>query len=143
MTTHTHPTPRWLRWLAWLPLVIAFVLALPQLLAQAIVCAPDMLRRVDDLGWLPAAFSSLAFGLLCGLIVPRQPHNRIGWLCGAIAVAPMATAIGWTELLRCEASGLITLPGAPYLAWLNGFGGLAITLEFMLLPLLFPNGRFL
>ncbi|MBX7233645.1 MAG: hypothetical protein K1X65_04620 [Caldilineales bacterium] len=143
MTNDTHPAPRWLRWLAWLPLVIAFALMLPQLLAQATVCAPAILSVPGNLGWLPAAFSSLAFGVLCGLIVPRQPHNRIGWLCGAIAVAPMATAIGWTELLQCEARGLITLPVAPYLGWLSGFGLLTVTLEFMLLPLWFPNGRFL
>jgi hypothetical protein len=143
MTTNTQHTPRWLRWLAWLPLVIALALLFVALLAQATICAPAVWNVPLDLGWLPAGFSSLAFGVLCGLIVLRQPHNRIGWLCGAIAVAPMLVGIVPNVFLRCEVLGLITLPAAPYLAWLSPLGSLAIFLMFFLLPLWFPNGRFL
>ncbi len=135
--------PRFLRWLAWLPLVIASTLFVATLLAQVTVCVPAAGNIAESWGWFAPSASTLIFAIFCGLIVTRQPHNRIGWLCGAIAAMQGIFLGPMTVLLNCTAQGLITPPGLPYLAWLISFGGLLISLEFLLLPLWFPDGRFL
>ena len=85
----------------------------------------------------------VGFGVLGVLIVTRQPHNRIGWLCVAIAALISPFLGSSTVFLNCSIQKLINLPGLSYLVWLQTFSPLAITLLFFLLPLWFPDGRFI
>src|SRR5512137_2362655 len=70
--------------LAWLALVIALAFLAATLSAHLTVCAQVFLG-ITPWGWLPANLSTVGFGVLGVLIITRQPHNRIGWLCVAIA----------------------------------------------------------
>jgi hypothetical protein len=126
-----------------MPFVLSLASFFLALFLQVTVCAPAIGDYVDNWGWLPANLSLVGFGVLCGLIVSRQPRNRIGWLCGGIATLP-TFALGPINLgLPCAEQGFIALPGLAYLGWLQNFGILFISLEFILLPLWFPDGRFL
>lgn len=132
---------RVLRGLAWLPLVICLVSF--SLLSVFIntVCAPAFTGTVRW-EWMPMFISSAGFGILCGLIVAQQPDNRIGWLCGALATLSIVI-ISPFYLLRCGQQGYINHPALPLLGLTTNFFAILISLQFILLPLWFPNGRFL
>jgi hypothetical protein len=133
--------PRALRWLAWLPLVICLAGYLLLAILMNTVCAPAFPGELRW-GWVPTFISSVGFGALCGLIVAQQPDNRIGWLCGALA-ALSAVVMSPVYLLQCGQQDYINLTGYPLLGLTTNLLGLYISLQFILLPLWFPNGRFL
>ncbi len=88
-------------------------------------------------------FSGLAFAILGFLIFVYQPHNRIGWLCLITGFSLHADSA--TDLyIQCGLTGTITAAGMPYAAWLlYATGGAAIIPLQVLLPMMFPTGRFL
>jgi hypothetical protein len=129
-------------WLSWLWPILALISTIFTFYLKTVVCAP-VYQKLEILSDLPVNFSGITFGILCVLIVSRQPRNRIGWLCGAIAALSTPFLGPSRVFLDCAGSGLITLPGFSYLAWLTTFSGLAVSLQFLLLPLWFPDGRFL
>jgi hypothetical protein len=97
-------------------------------------------------GSWPAALSFVAFAVLCILIVTFRPENRIGWLCGAIAIGgALSIPLGNVQFSSCyPASG--PAPSEQALAILSGtatFPLLVFLPMFTLLPLWFPNGQFL
>jgi hypothetical protein len=142
MTTHSPSGPRHPRWLVWLPLFVCVILMLLVALVRVSLCPPVAATVPERWGWLPTAFSALGFGVLCGLIISRQPRNRIGWLCGAISLAVVLVNVPPTAV-ECVNQAAGPIPGLSYLIWLGPISGLAILLEFFLLPLWFPDGRFL
>jgi len=131
----------WRRVLAWVPLVVTVAIWLPMIWLTLTICVSDRAEVWYTFAWLPICFSNIAFAALCGLIITRQPQNRIGWLCGVIGVLPtfINTALSFPP---CAAQAQITVPGVDYLAWFSSFFGVAIALQFFQLPLWFPNGRF-
>jgi hypothetical protein len=93
----------------------------------------------DDLSW------RLGYGLyptVGAVIIVRQPHNRIGWLCCAfgLLVGPAAFAqdYAWYTLVHQPGA----LPGGLAMGWLGSWPWYpGIMLGLIFLPLLFPNGR--
>jgi hypothetical protein len=88
--------------------------------------------------------SSLAFAVLSVLILLYRPGNRIGWLCGWVALGGALTVMGYVGI-PCGVAASPPLPGLPILAWAHYSFSAFFTIMplFILLPLLFPNGRFL
>ncbi|GIK71983.1 MAG: hypothetical protein BroJett021_09710 [Chloroflexota bacterium] len=86
----------------------------------------------------------LAFAVLSVLILLYRPGNRIGWLSGWIALGMLVSAMAFTGI-PCGAGVSPPLPGLPIAAWaLYSFSAFPVILPlFILLPLLFPTGRFL
>lgn len=87
---------------------------------------------------------SLAFAVLSVLILLYQPGNRIGWLCGWIGLGMALTVMGYVGL-PCGVTASPPIPGMSVLAWAHySFSPFLVILPlFILLPLLFPNGRFI
>ncbi|HMP38978.1 MAG TPA: hypothetical protein PKA05_01225 [Roseiflexaceae bacterium] len=122
-------------------LALAIALAPPGLLLAGCTHSPQI--TPSHLAINLAA--GLAFVLLGGLITLAQPANRVGWLCLWAGVGNAIFITGSLIVIPCALAGQIALPGLAYLAWLiySVDHGFAIIPIFILLPLLFPNGRFL
>jgi two-component system, NarL family, sensor kinase len=109
------------------------------------VCVPYLVGGSSGT-FAVALLSQLAFTVLGVLILIFRPENRIGWLCLAAGTfGGSQYAIG--TVVRCALDGLITVPALPYLAWFDyhlGAGGIPwVIAVFILLPMIFPTGRFL
>lgn len=87
---------------------------------------------------------SLAFAVLSVLILLYRPGNRIGWLSGWIALGLSVSVMAFTAL-PCGAAAASPLPGLSVAAWtLYNFSVFFLILPlFILLPQVFPTGRFL
>lgn len=98
-------------------------------------------------GLVLTVLSSTAFALIGGLIVIYRPRNPIGWLAMWQAFGLSAVFLG-ASYVACGAAGQLTdrlaLSLLPYAAWL-WYSDLfsAIVPMFVLIPMLFPTGRFL
>ena len=85
-------------------------------------------------------FASLIFALLGILILRSQPDHRIGWLCMAVGLSGAMSTVAWFY----SACTAVNLPAKDIATWLNFTISMGwLTLTFMLLPMLFPNGEFL
>lgn len=87
--------------------------------------------------------SGSAFAILGGLIFVYRPQNRIGWLCLATGLGLLYG--GAVDLyVPCGLAGIITAPGLVYAAWYNySYGIFNLLPMFILLPMVYPTGRFL
>ncbi len=86
--------------------------------------------------------SSMAFSILGCLIIIYRPSNRIGWLCLWAGIGLSIFPIEF--YVACGVAGHLTAPGLAYVAWFwYSFGGFVMAPIFVLLPLLYPTGRFL
>jgi hypothetical protein len=95
---------------------------------------------VDVADELTARIGWGAFPTVGAVIVARQPHNRVGWLCCAVGFLLGPAFIGqdyaWYALLHEPG-----LPGGWAMAWLGQWPwSIAVGLLWFLL-LLFPNGH--
>ena len=83
------------------------------------------------------------FTTVGAIVVSRQPHNTIGWLCCAIGLLGGLAAVFAPEYARYALGPQRgSLPGGVAMAWLNSWAASlwpALTLTFLLL--LFPTGR--
>jgi hypothetical protein len=121
--------------IAWATLVVYWGLAgagflLRVLNDPAVDVADELAARI---GWG-------AYPTVGAVIVARQPHNRIGWLCCAVGLllgpAFFAQDYAWYALLHEPG-----LPGGWAMAWLGQWPWwIAVGLLWFLL-LLFPNGH--
>ena len=86
----------------------------------------------------------LAFAILSVLILLYRPGNRIGWLSGWISVGMIVSVTAFTGV-PCGVGVSPPIPGLPIVAWaLYSFSAFLVILPlFILLPLVFPTGRFL
>lgn len=86
----------------------------------------------------------LAFAVLSVLILLYRPGNRIGWLSGWIASGMVFTVMGYVGI-PCGVAASPLIPGLSIVAWAHySFSAFFVILPlFILLPLLFPSGRFL
>ena len=123
-------------------------------LALVLAAVQTYLAFAVDWHTVPEAFRPNATseaGLVAGiamssiglLIVFRQPANRIGWLLLTIALSA-----GFIDFPRIYAGFAVYLhPGLPGALWLNWLGQIVWIVLFtqllVLLPLWFPDGRFL
>jgi hypothetical protein len=77
----------WRQILAWAVLAIAGASFVWTMVYSLVLCPPlGAGGLAAAAGSWPAALSFVAFAVLCILIVTFRPENRIGWLCGAIAI---------------------------------------------------------
>lgn len=87
--------------------------------------------------------SGVAFAVLGTLIFLYRPENRIGWLALGIAFA-LSVGSPLDLYVMCGLEGTIAAPGKGAAAWiLHGYGMLLVIPFVVLLPLIFPTGRFL
>ncbi len=87
--------------------------------------------------------SSVAFAVLGTLIFLYRPENRIGWLSLGIAFA-LSISSPLDLYVMCGLEGTIAAPGRGIVAWiLYSHGMLTVIPLVVLLPMLFPTGRFL
>ena len=131
-----------LRW----PALGMFLLALTGPLAIArlawLGCDPfavsDASARV-----LTSLLAGPAFAILGILIFLYRPHNRIGWLSLAIAFC-LPGSVALDLYVLCGLDGTIAAPGKEYVAWfLYSYGAIFIIPLVVLLPMVYPTGRFL
>jgi hypothetical protein len=89
---------------------------------------------LERLGWG-------AYPTVGAVIVARQPHNRVGWLCCAVGFllgpAFFGQAYAWYALIHQPGS----VPGGWAMAWLGQWPWYVALGVVCLLLLLFPNGR--
>jgi hypothetical protein len=121
--------------IAWATLVAYWGLAGAGFLLRAL--NDPALNIADE---LTARIGWGAFPTVGAVIVARQPHNRVGWLCCAVGFLLGPAFIGqdyaWYALLHEPG-----LPGGWAMAWLGQWPwSIAVGLLWFLL-LLFPNGR--
>ena len=81
---------------------------------------------------------ALGFAVVGTLVAIREPRNAVGWLMLLLAIA-----LNFTTFLE----GYLAAPAHPgelLLAWINSwFWHASLTLAFLILPLVFPDGRLL
>ena len=138
------PSTQPIRWLAVLLTVSTLGLVASGTASLFAPCARLVSQPIDD--WL-TQFILLAwavFAIIGWLIVFYRPRNRIGWLCLLIGLIGAAQfAIDYSMI--CVAEEAVLPERFVFRAWLYYAVlsyGLVVTL-FILLPMLFPNGRFL
>jgi hypothetical protein len=142
--TNLKPSTQPIRWLAVLLAFGTLGLVASGITALFVPCARLISRPIDD--WL-TQFILLAwaiFAIVGWLIVFYRPRNRIGWLCLTIGLVGAAQfAVDYSMI--CVAEEAVLPQQFVFHAWLYYAVlsyGLVVTL-FVLLPMLFPNGRFL
>ena len=138
------PTPSISHW-RWLPGALFLLTLLGPLATGWLVlagCDPSSINLGSTVFYL-AIISGLSFAILGSFILVYRPGNRIGWLCLAMAFGILY--IGVVDLyVPCGLSGTITAPGLAYAAWVSySYGIFAVLPLFVLIPMLFPTGRFL
>lgn len=101
----------------------------------------ELLPAFGDNGLILSAVS--AFAIVGAVIVSRRPRQPVGWLLLAFATTAMVASLG-------DAYALVALAGstdAPavtgmFAAWVSEWAGqLALVVGFVLLPLVYPDGR--
>jgi hypothetical protein len=120
----------WVAWSAWALLVgLAILLQTPT-------------TEGYSTPWLPAALAQGSFMTVGAVLVSRQPHNRIGWLCCAAGLLGGFAAFSAEYARYALGPHGGSLPGGLTMAWLNAWVGTfwaGLVLSFLLL--LFPTGR--
>jgi hypothetical protein len=104
-----------------------------------LVLSGETAARLDLSEEVSARLAFIPFGIVGAVIVARQPHNTIGWLCCAIGLGTSLFQLmedyAYIALAR-------DLPGGVALAVLGASPWWALLgLIAIFLPLLFPTGR--
>lgn len=127
------------RILAWALCAVVVVGAFVELIlwASHLAGLPTLYDAVEALGWglaMPVVFSVLA-----GLIIARQPGNRVGWLMMIVALA-LNNPVG---LFLNQLSGppAAMTPELWLLLWLDGWSWVPVIFPVLLTPLYFPTGQ--
>lgn len=82
------------------------------------------------------------YGILGSLIFVYRPQNRIGWLCLLIGFS-LSGSTALDLYTVCGLDETITASGKEYIAWLlYSYGNFPILPLVMLLPMVYPTGRF-
>jgi hypothetical protein len=142
--------PHTATWLAWYMCTLSFLLATSGLIFLAIsqspVGAPVYAGAPTFDYWLENTVIAFSFSIVGALIAPRfPPQNQIGWIfCSIGLVAAMRLFVAEyaiVTLLAEPGAVLGLLPGGEVLAWISSWLWVMHLGLFVLLALLFPNGR--
>ena len=138
--------PRRWTWVAWSILTLSIVPVAAGFLLVAegnahLALSGETATRLDLGEEVLARLAFIPFGIVGAVIVARQPHNTIGWLCGAIGLGTSLFQFmedyAYNALARDLPGGVVLamLGASPWAALLGLIG--------IFLPLLFPTGRLL
>ncbi|MFN8622451.1 MAG: hypothetical protein U0869_17085 [Chloroflexota bacterium] len=136
-------TARALRWLAIGIVAVCFAMLVFLLASLVLPGRSDMPGAPSPLGLVcwPAVF--FAFPIVGGVVAVRRPEHPIGWLFLVIALGLTMSVFSTEYVGRALFLGW-SLPAVPFIAWLGNATFLPATgLAMTLVPLLFPDGRFL
>jgi hypothetical protein len=120
----------WSAWVAW------------ALLAGLTILVQIPTTEGSSIAWVPAALGQGSFMTVGAVVVSRQPHNRIGWLCCAAGLLGGLAAFSTEYAHSALGPQGGSRPGGLAMAWLNAWVGTlwaGLVLSFVLL--LFPTGR--
>lgn len=126
-------------------LLLAGLAAAPGIIYfQRTACRPELWPTVIT---QPIAYALIVSGVLGvfngALIAFRQPHNRIGLLCGITGGTGLLTALA-NRYTLCGIYGTDRLPVVELVAWLSFIlGPIIIALIFWQIPFWFPYGEYL
>ena len=96
----------------------------------------------DLLGQRAIGLGIAAFGLTGALLLYRRPGHRLGWLLSAIGTLALLGGLANEYLLAQSGAGVAASVFMAWLAWFsNWFWFPVLGGVFVLLPLLFPDGR--
>jgi hypothetical protein len=120
------------------PLVRATAWSLFALFLGVGVAGSWLVLAGSDKGEAAVPVMALGFAVVGTLVAIREPRNSVGWLMLLLAIA-----LNFTTLLE----GYLAAPARPGevpVAWISSWIWHAwLTLAFLILPLVFPNGRLL
>jgi len=85
--------------------------------------------------------ATVTFGALGGVVASRRPKNPIGWLMLGIAVGNGVSAFAWLIALRALLAGASPHGWSRWFAWVHGWIGGLVGGAFILVFLLFPDGK--
>ena len=129
-------------WGAWLLLALTVAATGGGLALMATACT-DLLATaspVDRAAPFILVVSSILFAILGLMILYRHPGHTVGWLCAATGALGAASVY---VLVHGECAPT-ALPAPALFFWLSYLlGPLQIVPQFILLPMLFPDGHFL
>ena len=124
--------------MAWILVVLAVLLASGSIAFQA-ARGVSTAKLLDGIAFSVTFFVMAGVG---GLIASRQPRNAVGWI---LIAAPFCAALGvfaWEYARHTFRTDPGSLPGGLVAVWLSDWlWALVLTLPFVFLLLLFPNGR--
>jgi hypothetical protein len=115
-------------------------------LAYAVALALNLRRAQsaelsETTGDLVFALTFLLYGWLGARIVPRQPHQLMGWLLCALGLQGGLVPFAFEYAIYGLVTRPGTLPGAAAMAWLTFWAAPVLLLLLAALLLLFPTGR--
>ncbi len=132
--------------LAWLLLLVTLIGQVGLLLLEWMGCKilinPASAYPAEAYGLFMLPASALAFAILGTLINTYRPDNRIGWLSSAYGLL-MTWALVAEHSGQCGFEGRLAFSNFRYALWLGELFGPFAFLSLALLPMFFPNGRFL
>ncbi|MCY7302058.1 MAG: hypothetical protein LH654_03300 [Thermoleophilia bacterium] len=129
-------------WVAWA--IVAVTLALHSFSIVLVVLGRNVDTPGDgnlDIGAVGFFVAFLAFSLVGAVIVTRRHRNAIGWLLLLIGLT-----LGISDSASTYADYAIyadpgSLPVAPWVGWVAGWGDPLFLMSVMLVLLLFPDGK--
>jgi signal transduction histidine kinase len=121
--------------------VVAGLLGPPAFILSG--CQPS--TDAGPLTLLANMLSAMLFAILGGLILTHRPGHAIGALCAWIGMGNTAFILGYFFVIPCATASGIDAVEIAVLSWLlYSFGIVPVVLPlFILMPFLYPNGRFL
>jgi hypothetical protein len=123
-------TVAWVAWSAW------------ALLAGLAILLQTQTTQGYSTPWVPAVLGLGSFMTVGAVVVSRQPHNRIGWLCCAGGLLGCLAAFSAEYARSALGPQGDWLPGGLAMAWLNAWvGSFWAGLVLLFVLLLFPTGR--
>jgi hypothetical protein len=126
-------SPRVAAWVAW---------STWALLTGLTILVQTPTTKGSSLAWVPAALGLGSFTTVGAVVVSRQPHNRVGWLCCAAGLLGATAFFSGEYAHSALGPQRGSLPGGLAMAWLNAWvGNLWAGLVLSFLLLLFPTGR--
>jgi hypothetical protein len=132
-------SPRVAAWAAWSAWVAWALLAGLTILLQTPTTQGSSVAWIS---WVPSVLVLGSFMTVGAVVVSRQPHNRIGWLCCAAGLLGGLAAFSAEYARYALGPHGGWLPGGLAMAWLNGWvGTFWAGLVLSLVVLLFPTGR--
>ena len=96
--------------------------------------------------WAFLVFTAMAalLAVVGGLIVTRQPRNAVGWILWVAGMASFVSTLSSAYANFAVTPAGAALPGATLVAWLAPIAFFpSLVAIVILVPLLFPDGRFL